>query len=161
MLKKLYDDEKNRINTLKLEALQSEGLVKTFASAAATEGGAFEKKLRVCDRTVVPKSSRRAAQGRTRRAAREGGSVAFLSKKYVFYNQINFVRSAPLGGTKGTAGFQTNFVCSESEAFQCDCLQRDTKKRVQKIHTGIKNCNSILQFILFYATSNNVNQNRY
>ena len=56
---------------------------------------------------------------------------------------------------------QTNFVCSESEAFQCDCLQRDTKKRVQKIHTGIKNCNSILQFILFYATSNNVNQNRY
>jgi len=30
LLKKLYDDEKNRVNTLKLEALQSEGLVKTF-----------------------------------------------------------------------------------------------------------------------------------
>ena len=28
LLKKLYDDEKNRVNTLKLEALQSEGLVK-------------------------------------------------------------------------------------------------------------------------------------
>ena len=30
---------------------------------------------RVCDRTVVPQSSRRAAQGRTRRAAREGGTA--------------------------------------------------------------------------------------
>ena len=42
---------------------------------------------------------------------------SFLSKKHIFYNQINIVyseylkiplefRSAPLGGTKGTKGFQ-------------------------------------------------------
>ena len=36
---------------------------------------ACDRDDRVCDRTVVPQSSRRAAQGRTRRAAREGGTA--------------------------------------------------------------------------------------
>ena len=66
-----------------------------------------------------------------RACGRGEGTRGFLSKKYVFYNQINFVKIEDFnivysecltrratGGTKGSIAFQTNKVCSETKGFQ-------------------------------------------